>query len=170
MGRIQRIGITMTAFVLCVGTADSWGGPQQEAELGRQFDQLGNPQVARDQAAMSKILEIGLPAIARASDAALSDDVTISTRAIAILKTFYFSEDEKLHEAARDALQALTQSDNVPAAGRARSVLATREIVLQWVKQMEGEYKVDEAHSNKPVIALNLDRTRGIDPLFALDS
>ena len=66
------------------------------------------------------------------------------------------------------AQQAAEADRGAEQAGDAQ--VEAQELALQWVKQFGGEYQVDESRNHRPVIVLNLDRTRGIDPLFARDT
>ena len=170
MGRASCIGIVLVACVLGHDRANFCAAQVDEAMIGRWITQLGDPQFGRRQSAMQSLIEAGLPASRAVSEAALGDDREVAARAIQVLTVWYESPDDPSHKAAKKALLEIAASGKTPSAGRAQAMLALPEKVLAWVIEMGGEFTIDEMSADRPVIQLNLDRTRGIDPLFSADT
>ncbi len=129
---IWRSMAAVCAAVLLAATAVAAEEPASAeapspAEIATLVEQLDADSFAERQAATDKLGEIGKPAVAALGQAALGDSLEVIVRAIDILKDLMDSDDTVTQEAARAALERVSESDRAAAARRAADALKEDE-------------------------------------------
>jgi len=122
--------LTGSAIIIACSQAfaqdnDPAGDPAAAAEpdIATLIQDLDANRFSKRQDASRKLKDLGQPAIAALTEAALGASREASSRSFEILKDHFASGDDKLKEAAKAALQKLSASDKAPIAHKAKDVL-----------------------------------------------
>jgi len=95
-----------------------------QEQIARLIADLGNVEFTIREAATQRLKEVGAPAIAPLTEAALRDNLETTNRALQILVSFYDKSDESLLDVLDTSLEQLADSKNASASRRARAAIA----------------------------------------------
>lgn len=128
------------------------------AALGKWIDDLDSASFSRRRAAVRKLHDAGLSAIAPLMAAADGDRPEVTRRAIELLDNFASQSEPDLAAAARDALERLSHSTHVLAAHHAVRALRARHLAeqrqsIERIEQLGGSVEIGDFDGGELVIA-----------------